>query len=299
VIKQKKPKNLTKNAAVTEKLSSMQPMKNDVSNATSMELKQGTKRDPVSKSGSKKREGIPPISSMDQMKTGFPNSSQNKTKLSSDTSKGAHSTIKKKKERKTQTLTAYLLFCRKYRPQVVFENPYIGFSEISKKLAQMWKEAPEKEKDVYKKQLEEHRAKVNASIRKETSKKLKTTKQDGQVSPEKCEKGQPSAGRVSSREYQIAPQKYSVGNLEPVDMGAHLQLLGESLMLVGTALRRQILSKSSDLKVYGSLSVLLDSSLCAMAPLLFLTSFVPQLDVIPPAVKANTLDSIAYILPGL
>ena len=93
---------------------------------------------------------------------------------------------------------------------------------------------------VYKKQLEEHRAKVNASIRKETSKKLKTTKQDGQVSPEKCEKGQPSAGRVSSREYQIAPQKYSVGNLEPVDMGAHLQLLGESLMLVGTALRRQV-----------------------------------------------------------
>ena len=126
VVKQKKPQDLSINAAVTEKLSSMQPMKNDVSNATSMELKQGTKRDPVSKSGSKKREGIPPISSMDQMKTGFPNSSQNKTKLSSDTSKGAHSTIKKKKERKTQTLTAYLLFCRKYRPQVVFENPYIG-----------------------------------------------------------------------------------------------------------------------------------------------------------------------------
>lgn len=43
--------------------------------------------------------------------------------------------------------------------------------------------------------------------------------------------------------------------------------------------------QSSDLQVHGSLSVLLDSSLCAMAPLLFLTSSVPQLDVIPPEVK--------------
>ena len=93
---------------------------------------------------------------------------------------------------------------------------------------------------IYKKQLEEHRAKVNASIRKEYSKKLKTTKQDGHISPEKSEKSPPELGRLSSREYQIAPQKYSVGNLEPLDMGAHLQLLGESLMLVATALRRQV-----------------------------------------------------------
>lgn len=34
---------------------------------------------------------------------------------------------KKKKERKTQTLTAYLLYCRKYRPKVVSENPDIGW----------------------------------------------------------------------------------------------------------------------------------------------------------------------------
>ena len=33
---------------------------------------------------------------------------------------------KKKKERKTQTLTAYLLYCRKYRQKVVTENPEMG-----------------------------------------------------------------------------------------------------------------------------------------------------------------------------
>ena len=36
------------------------------------------------------------------------------------------SPTKKKKERKTQTLTAYLLYCRKHRPNVVAENPKIS-----------------------------------------------------------------------------------------------------------------------------------------------------------------------------
>eukprot|EP00112_Aurelia_sp_Birch-Aquarium-sp1_P012326 Seg2592.3 transcript_id=Seg2592.3/GoldUCD/mRNA.D3Y31 product="HMG box-containing protein 4" protein_id=Seg2592.3/GoldUCD/D3Y31 len=215
------------------------------------------------------------------------------------------SPTKKKKERKTQTLTAYLLYCRKHRPSVVAENPKISFSEISRKLAQMWNEAPEKEKEIYKKQLEEHRAKVNAVKRKETSKKLKTTKQSGQPSPvKKAENAQQKSSRVSSKEYQIAPQKYNVNNLDPVDMGAHLMLLGDSLTLVATALRRQVINRvmtqqADDLKVYGSLSVLLDSSLCAMAPLMFLTSYIPQLDVIPAQTKANILDNVAYILPGL
>ena len=94
---------------------------------------------------------------------------------------------------------------------------------------------------IYKKQLEEHRAKVNAVKRKETSKKLKTTKQSGQPSPvKKVENAQQKSSRVSSKEYQIAPQKYSVNNLDPVDMGAHLMLLGDSLTLVATALRRQV-----------------------------------------------------------
>ena len=79
--------------------------------------------------------------------------------------------------------------------------------------------------------------------RKETSKKLKTTKQSGQPSPvKKSENSQQKSSRVSSKEYQIAPQKYSVNNLDPVDMGAHLMLLGDSLTLVATALRRQVSS---------------------------------------------------------
>ena len=39
------------------------------------------------------------------------------------------------------------------------------------------------------------------------------------------------------------------------------------------------------MKVHGALSVLLDSCICAMAPLIFLTSTIPQIDVIPDETK--------------
>eukprot|EP00794_Sanderia_malayensis_P008035 gene8035-8896_t len=200
------------------------------------------------------------------------------------------SPVKKKKERKTQTLTAYLLYCRRFRPKILEENVGLGFCEISKKLAKMWGEAPEKEKDIYRKQLEEHRAKLNAKLRKQSS-KLKTTKQTGALSPDKNSLGLPNLSKKSSKDYQIAPQKYNLSNLEPIDMAAHLQLLGESLTLVATALRRQ-----GSMKVHGSLSVLLDSCLCSMAPLLFLTSSIPEIDVIPAEMKQDGLTREARVI---
>jgi high mobility group protein 2-like 1 len=51
--------------------------------------------------------------------------------------------------------------------------------------------------------------------------------------------------------------------------------------------------------VQGSLSVLLDSMLCAAAPLLALTHQVPGLDGCSEATHARTLDMVAYIMPGL
>lgn len=51
--------------------------------------------------------------------------------------------------------------------------------------------------------------------------------------------------------------------------------------------------------VSGSLSVLLDSLLCATGPLLCLTQQVEELNCIPPETLSRTLDNIAYIMPGL
>ena len=82
----------------------------------------------------------------------------------------------------------------------------------------------------------------------------------------------------------------------PIDAAAHLKLLGESLSVIG----QRLTEHKGQIAVAGSLSVLLDSLLCAMGPLVCLTKQVPQLNqAVPPDQLNKILDNIAYIMPGL
>ena len=81
----------------------------------------------------------------------------------------------------------------------------------------------------------------------------------------------------------------------PLEVAAHLTLLGESLSIIGARLKEH----EGQIAVSGSLSVLLDSLLYAMGPLLCLTQTVPQLDGADPATINQILDNVAYIMPGL
>uniref|UniRef100_A0A674DX51 Uncharacterized protein n=1 Tax=Salmo trutta TaxID=8032 RepID=A0A674DX51_SALTR len=78
--------------------------------------------------------------------------------------------------------------------------------------------------------------------------------------------------------------------VDPVNAAAHLQLLGESLSHIGHRLQ------GTKCQV---VSVLLDSLLCALAPLACLTSLVPELRSCPSHSHTLTLDNIAYVMPGL
>lgn len=51
--------------------------------------------------------------------------------------------------------------------------------------------------------------------------------------------------------------------------------------------------------VSGSLSVLLDSLLCVLGPLLCLTQQIPEMNICPQQQLNKILDNIAYIMPGL
>ena len=83
---------------------------------------------------------------------------------------------------------------------------------------------------------------------------------------------------------------------EPIDAAAHLKLLGESLSVIG----QRLTEHKGQIAVSGSLSVLLDSLLCAMGPLVCLTQQVPELQGAVPQEKLNKiLDNIAYVMPGL
>uniref|UniRef100_A0A1I8MBM7 HMG box domain-containing protein n=1 Tax=Musca domestica TaxID=7370 RepID=A0A1I8MBM7_MUSDO len=85
--------------------------------------------------------------------------------------------------------------------------------------------------------------------------------------------------------------------IEPIDAAAHLKLLGESLTIIGERLK----DHEGQIAVSGSLSVLLDSLLCSLGPLLCLTTCLPGLEK-KTKLKTNlavTLDNIAYVMPGL
>ena len=103
----------------------------------------------------------------------------------------------------------------------------------------------------------------------------------------------PEPRRKERREVRRAGSE--AGSGRPLEVAAHLTLLGESLSIIGARLKEH----EGQIAVSGSLSVLLDSLLCAMGPLLCLTQTVPQLDGANPATINQILDNVAYIMPGL
>ncbi|XP_018423043.1 PREDICTED: HMG domain-containing protein 4 isoform X2 [Nanorana parkeri] len=208
---------------------------------------------------------------------------------------------KKKKEEaekqpKKKNMSAYQVFSKEYRSSIISEHPGIDFGELSKKLAEVWKQLPEKDKLVWKQKAQYLQHKQNkaeaTTVKRKPSPSESTSKSKGSPSSSSL----PSPHKKSSSStvsFSSSPAK--VPDTEPIDVAAHLQLLGESLSLIGHRLQET----EGMVAVSGSLSVLLDSVLCALGPLVCLTSHVPQLNACPKQVLSNTLDNIAYVMPGL
>ncbi|XP_035992719.1 uncharacterized protein LOC105936690 isoform X3 [Fundulus heteroclitus] len=81
----------------------------------------------------------------------------------------------------------------------------------------------------------------------------------------------------------------------PVSAAAHLHLLGESLTLIG----RHLEETDKRVCMWSSLSLLLDSLLCALAPLMCLTTQIPELTSCTEHTLASTLENVVYMMPGL
>ena len=91
---------------------------------------------------------------------------------------------------------------------------------------------------------------------------------------------------------------YKVNGSQPADVAAHLKLLGDSLTIIGERLKEH----EGQITVSGSLSVLLDSLLCSLGPLMCLTYQIPGFGHQVTHLKESlheTLDNIAYVMPGL
>ncbi|XP_016526754.1 uncharacterized protein hmgxb4b isoform X2 [Poecilia formosa] len=81
----------------------------------------------------------------------------------------------------------------------------------------------------------------------------------------------------------------------PVSAAAHLHLLGESMSLIGSHLEET----NKRVCMSGSLSLFLDSLLCALAPLMCLTTQIPELTSCSEHTLTSTLENVAYVMPGL
>ncbi|XP_075039077.1 HMG domain-containing protein 4 isoform X2 [Mixophyes fleayi] len=211
---------------------------------------------------------------------------------------GASDKKKKKEETekpKKKNMSAYQVFSKEYRGSIIAEHPGIDFGELSKKLAEVWKQLPEKDKLVWKQKAQYLQHKQNkaeaTTVKRKSSPSESTSKSKGSSSSGLSSPHKKSPSSVVS--FSSSPAK--VPDTEPIDVAAHLQLLGESLSLIGHRLQET----EGMVAVSGSLSVLLDSILCAMGPLVCLTNHVPQLSACPKQVLSNTLDNIAYVMPGL
>ncbi|XP_045122036.1 HMG box-containing protein 4-like isoform X2 [Portunus trituberculatus] len=93
-----------------------------------------------------------------------------------------------------------------------------------------------------------------------------------------------------------SPTPYRVTGTHPIDVAAHIKLLGESLNNIGQKLKEH----EGQIAVSGSLSVLLDSMLCVLGPLTCLADHVAHLKgSVSQSTLTQTLDNIAYIMPGI
>lgn len=206
-----------------------------------------------------------------------------------------------KPPKKRRPLTAYMLWCNANRSKVAAETPKQDFAQICRRLGEIWQSLSDKEKMSWKQKAKKAAGKGSTLIR--TGKGSSKTVSNAAPAPatstlpialaKSPSTSVTKAVKSLTDDLTVSPVK-GLG-IEPVDAAAHLKLLGESLSIIGMRLQEH----KGMIAVQGSLSVLLDSMLCAFSPLMCLTAALPEINGCPRATLAKTLDNIAYIMPGL
>ncbi|XP_074597052.1 uncharacterized protein LOC141852095 [Brevipalpus obovatus] len=193
---------------------------------------------------------------------------------------------KPEKKRRGPLLTAYTLFSRENRSKVQQSNPTLDFANVSRKLGKIWQSLPNKEKIQWKRKAQ----KISAQRANENSPTKATSKKESSTS-------HPTRGIRSDQNTPNTPLKRRKDCI-PIDVAAHLKLLGMSLTAASSKLSSLNSNSSNSNLQSQTLSVLLDSTLCAIAPLICLSKVV-QPDVISKEVHEKIIDNISYILPSV
>ncbi|XP_037938888.1 HMG box-containing protein 4-like [Teleopsis dalmanni] len=246
-----------------------------------------------------------------------------------------------RKDKGKSRYTAYSMWAREFRKTSKFsKNQDLDFSNTARRLGELWANVSNKEKNTWRRRAKleagkaritmEHaklglsakhslnsaffnrattsRTKKLAEVSKSLIKDLNNSETNNIVKKKKnytTNNGNNSAhittNEVPSQTYPSTNAQNSkiipLSSIEPIDTAAHLKLLGESLTIIGERLKEH----EGQIAVSGSLSVLLDSLLCSLGPLLCLTTKIPGLEHKSQLSEnlSSTLDNIAYVMPGL
>lgn len=240
-----------------------------------------------------------------------------------------------RKDKGKTRFTAYMLWAKEVRQDLTRKHPEMDFAQMSKRLGELWATVPYNEKYAWKRRAERlanKGVKGSAGTGAGTMEhpNMKRTKPPAPAKNKFINKGGAGAVREAPAKQQhsshrgshsssanamaamtvsppdrggkglvsepvVGPGLYKVVGTQPVDVAAHLKLLGESLSIIGARLKEH----EGQIAVSGSLSVLLDSLLCVLGPLMCLTSQVPETSVCSQDMLSKLLDNIAYIMPGL
>lgn len=235
-----------------------------------------------------------------------------------------------RKDKGKRRFTAYILWAKEARKQMM-TNPDLDFGSMSKRLSEMWANVPSNQKYNWKRRARRIAKKFKEGNDKamespyvkrflnldqqistpvvnpapvatpvtpavtQTTSRSKKAQQKANVTPTDVK---PAVHHSPESPTKTSATHGKLPGYQPTDVAAHLKLLGDSLTIIGERLKEH----EGQIAVSGSLSVLLDSLLCSLGPLMCLTVHIPGLQQDADHLKElfqNTLDNIAYVMPGL
>lgn len=195
-----------------------------------------------------------------------------------------------RKDKNKSRFTAYMLWSNEARKKIVANEPNLDFPSISRKMGDMWANIPKHEKNIWRRKAQNLGIKQKRTILKEVFNPSPASFKSHSASVLNRQKSRTKSLSIQSS--ATSPVKVN----ETTNIAAHFRLLGENLTIIGDRLKEH----EGQIAISGGLSVLLDSLLCSIGPLLCLTTQLPAIkktDLEPNL--CSILDNITYVMPGL
>lgn len=177
-----------------------------------------------------------------------------------------------RKDKGKPRFTAYMLWSKEIRQEMLKSNPNMDFSQASRRLSSMWAIVPNNEKNIWRRRAKRVTIKnkralktgeklsikyLNKQAQKKSgrkSKNIKATVEDAVTSPLKRVKVERRTNALNRAENDdsskqkvvanssnslctILPGAYKITGTAPSDVAAHLKLLGDNLAIIGSRLK--------------------------------------------------------------